>query len=384
MFLLAFVHLAHGGLVSVYPTQRSDGLCATLVLPHKTYACQEFVAQTGDGFLLGIQRMSSLAYPGDKGDPVLLLHGILTGGDVYVINPPGEGFGFILADAGYDVWILNFRSTDFSYGHISFKKADEGFWDWSVDELASEDVITSLELIQSITMRKTLLVGFSQGSQATLAAFSQGLGNDLVSKAVLMAPVAYLTSGPQLLMAASVLQLQKIYESLHMYELSTRGPQGRALVDLICSASSTTCYRDWFRVFSGYTCCINSTRRSFIDKYETQATSVKNLDHFSQQIRLKTFAKYDYGTSGNLQLYNQATPPAYEVSKYPSSANTLFISSINDSLANVVDVAHLLTEVPAGFQVKTVQDFGHLDFVFGYNANRVVYDAVLEFLGPAV
>ena len=38
----------------------------------------------------------------------------------------------------------------------------------------------------------------------------------------------------------------------------------------------------------GFTCCINTTRRSYIDKYETQATSVKNLAHFAQR---KSYSK---------------------------------------------------------------------------------------------
>lgn len=378
---LSFLHSSSAGLISVHTTERSDGLCATFVLPYSGYACQEFVAQTADGFLLGVQRMWKPRFSGvSEGKPVLLFHGILTGGDVWVINPPGEGLGFMLADAGYDVWIANYRSTTFSYGHVAYKKFDKGFWDWSVDEIASEDLCTSLQLVYSKTTKKALLVAYSEGAQATLAAFSRGLSSDLVSKAALLAPVSYLTSGPQLIEVASEVQLQKIYEALNVYQLSTRGPGGRELVDLLCSASSVKCYNDWFRLFSGFICCINSTRRSFIDKFETQATSVKNLDHYSQQVRLRTFSQYDYGAEGNLQRYKQRTPPAYDLSLYPIyQISTLFISSEKDSLANQADVAHLLKELPAGYQAKSVAHFGHLDFVFGYNANRLVYDSVMEF-----
>ncbi|KAH7316264.1 hypothetical protein KP509_21G085900 [Ceratopteris richardii] len=286
-----------------------------------------------------------------------------------------------MADAGYDVWIANYRSTAFSYGHLSFARSDKGFWDWSVDQLASEDLPSSLELIYSKTNKKIYLVSYSEGAQATFAAFSQGLCVDLVSKVVLMAPVSYLTSGPQLIDIASTLRLQRIYESLNIYQLSTRSPGGKELVDLLCAKSSIRCYRDWFRVFSGFICCINASRRAFIDQYETQATSVKNLDHYTQQVRLGTFAKFDYGEQGNMALYNLKAPPAYDLSKFPSNRlPVLIISSANDSLANPVDVGHLLREIPAGFMHQAVQNIGHLDFVLGDTSNRVVYDYAMEFL----
>lgn len=385
LILTRFLQSSDAGLISGQATQRSDGLCKLLVLPYRDYDCQEFVAQTSDGFLLGVQRLwrPDLISGAQIGEPVLLFHGILTGGDVWVLNPPGEGLGFMLADAGYDVWITNYRSSAFSYGHLSYKRSDKGFWDWSVDNLASEDLISSMQLVYSKTNRKLLLVAYSEGAQATLAAFSQGLSNssDLVSRAVLMAPVSYLTTGPQLIYIASKLRLQRIYEALNIYQLSTRSPGGREIVDLLCAKTSVKCYKDWFRVFSGYLCCINSTRRAFIDKFETQATSVKNLDHYTQQVRLGTFAKYDYGEAGNMERYQQASPPAYDLSKFPSDRlPMLFITSLKDSLANPTDVARLFREIPAGYQSKTVQDFGHLDFVFGDTANRVVYDSVFDFL----
>ena len=42
-----------------------------------------------------------------------------------MINPPGEGLGFILADRGYDVWIANYRATRFSYGHLNYTSKDK-------------------------------------------------------------------------------------------------------------------------------------------------------------------------------------------------------------------------------------------------------------------
>ncbi|KAH7387712.1 hypothetical protein KP509_16G037700 [Ceratopteris richardii] len=145
---------------SARETNRSDGLCASLVTPRGHYSCKEFV-----------------------------------GGDIWVLNEPSEGLGFILADAGYDVWIGNTRTTRFSFGHSSFKRSDREFWDWSVDEMAQEDLPAMLGFVSHTVGDKFHYIGYSQGSQQAFAAFSQGQLVNLVDKVVMLAPVAYVDHG---------------------------------------------------------------------------------------------------------------------------------------------------------------------------------------------
>ena len=44
-------------------------------------------------------------------------------------------------------------------------------------------------------------------------------------------------------------------------------------------------------------------------------TSITNLLHFAQGINGGQFARFDYGTRGNLKHYQQKTPPNYDLSK---------------------------------------------------------------------
>ncbi|KAH7315994.1 hypothetical protein KP509_21G073400 [Ceratopteris richardii] len=334
-----------------------------------------------DQFLIGVQRLAIARHASESKGPVLVLHGILLGGDVWFLNPPEESLGFMLADKGYDVWIGNTRTTRFSYGHTSYTKEDEGFWDWSVDELAKYDLPAMIGLVQNQTGLKPHFIGFSQGTQQAFAAFSEERLLDMVSKTVYMAPVAYVRNvhAPISQLAASA-YIDRLFQALHIYEFST-SYRKKEVVDIICKPTALGCYRTFITAFTGNNCCLNFSRRTFVDSYETQPTATKNLVHLAQQYRKKNFAKYDYGFLGNLLRYGRFTPPAYDMSKVPTN-NAIFIHGGADALSDTQDVLDLFALLPDGgrYKVSFLPEYAHLDFVLGTNANRLVYKQILDFL----
>eukprot|EP00250_Pteridium_aquilinum_P002893 c13131_g1_i1 orf=270-1004(+) len=171
--------------------QSPNDLCSALVEPQGSYQCEEIKVNTDDGFVLGIQRISAGTNTGRIKQPVFLMHGILSGGDTWLLNPPAQSLGFILADAGYDVWIGNFRTTNFCHGHVIYTPTDKEYWDWSIDELAEKDLVTLIGFVYRTTNKRMHYVGFSQGTQTAFAALSQGLLVEWLDKMVMMAPVAY-------------------------------------------------------------------------------------------------------------------------------------------------------------------------------------------------
>ncbi|KAJ8318407.1 hypothetical protein KUTeg_003498 [Tegillarca granosa] len=105
----------------------------TQLITSKGYPCQEHSVQTADGFILGVQRIPyGKTNTGISSRPVVLLqHGLLSCSSCWVENLVDQSLGFILADAGMDVWLGNNRGNTYSRRHIKYKPTDEEFWAFS-------------------------------------------------------------------------------------------------------------------------------------------------------------------------------------------------------------------------------------------------------------
>lgn len=107
----------------------------------------QYKAQTQDGYILTIFRIPSVQT--DKA-PVFLMHGVQSTSGIFVsLGQDSLGTdkllliekliisslvlliaAFMLADAGYDVWLGNYRGTEYSEGHTRLNVTQRKFWNY--------------------------------------------------------------------------------------------------------------------------------------------------------------------------------------------------------------------------------------------------------------
>ncbi|XP_013916610.1 PREDICTED: lipase member M-like [Thamnophis sirtalis] len=138
------------------------------IIQYWRYPSEEYDILTSDGYYLKANRIPHGIHSPEKTESkpvVLLVSGILTEGRSWLINLPTHSLGFVLADAGYDVWIINNRGTTWCRRHQTLTVDQEEFWDFSFHEMAIYDIPAAMNFILNKTKQDSLYyIGHSQGA----------------------------------------------------------------------------------------------------------------------------------------------------------------------------------------------------------------------------
>jgi pimeloyl-ACP methyl ester carboxylesterase len=122
---------------------------------------------TDDGYILNIWRIpGTLKNPSAAGKPpVLLQHGLNSDMMFWFVNTPELAPPFVLARAGYDVWLGNNRGNRYSSNHVKYSQDDKEYWNFSWEEMGTHDTPKVVETIKATTgVDKITYIGHSEGT----------------------------------------------------------------------------------------------------------------------------------------------------------------------------------------------------------------------------
>eukprot|EP00696_Hemimastix_kukwesjijk_P019068 gnl/Hemi2/8213_TR2825_c0_g11_i1.p1 gnl/Hemi2/8213_TR2825_c0_g11~~gnl/Hemi2/8213_TR2825_c0_g11_i1.p1 ORF type:complete len:454 (-),score=178.84 gnl/Hemi2/8213_TR2825_c0_g11_i1:236-1597(-) len=349
------------------------------IIENKGYPCEEHTCVTEDGFVLRMQRIphgiNSDSRAHVKRPVALLHHGLTQTAGVWVMNSAQESLAFILADAGYDVWLGNSRGNCYSNGHVSRDAANYD-WNWTFEEMGKFDLAAEFDYILNKTrVPKLVYVGHSMGTSLMFAGLAMRPElADKVSLYVAMSPAAYLQS-----CSKATAWLCSVNPDM-FYKLVGRNdcmPITLAMVwrNIIGAAPFSFLALLIFYVIFGWTDHnMHPERIPVIFSHTPNRCSSKTVHHFLQCVGTGEFKRYDYGEA-NMQVYKQPTPPHYNLSSIRCPIAVFY--GLKDDILNM---DKLFAAIPKPVFTQCIDNYHHVDYMWGRETHKTVYPHLLTLL----
>ncbi|XP_070545445.1 gastric triacylglycerol lipase-like isoform X2 [Ptychodera flava] len=326
------------------------------------------------------------AFYNDSRPVVYLQHGLLGDATNFLTNLVDQSLGYILADAGYDVWLGNCRGTTYSKNHISLSPERKEFWEFSWDEMAKYDLPAFINYALNVSGQSQLYyIGHSQGTTIAFAAFSQN--RELGKKVKLftaLAPVAtvgYNESPIRFLADENIYKgIEVILNTLGIHEFLPHSKLIEYIGNAVCGKKETVIICEVaILLIGGFDCNrMNASRVPVYVSHTPAGTSVQNMAHWSQMIKSGKFQMYDYGIFGNIKHYNRFVAPVYDVRKM--KVPVAVFSGDWDALADPKDVELLIPKLKSLVYSRSIPKFDHIDFIWAVDAATVLYKDVIKLL----
>ncbi|KAL1919702.1 uncharacterized protein VTP21DRAFT_1633 [Calcarisporiella thermophila] len=352
------------------------------------YPVENHVVTTRDDYILGLFRI-----PGGKnenadqraengkrpGKPVvLLMHGFMMNSEVWVAcTEEKQNLPFILADAGYDVWLGNLRGNKYSLKHLQRKPHSRPFWEFSLDEFALYDLPDTIDHILKITGAPSCsYVGFSQGTAMAFAALSinpllnkqinlfvalapattpHGLENAWIDAVVKATPaVIYLLFGRKSALSAALFWQRVLPPPLFAY-----------LIDMSCNFLFGWTGRN-----------MTPAQKNVAYQHLYSFTSVRSIVHWFQILRTGRFQMYDEMPS---RLPYYSTADGHSPHRFPTQQIQTPIAIFYGTADSLVDIDVLLRDLPPPVKVKKMPMWEHLDFLWADGVEKMHLE-VLELI----
>jgi len=348
------------------------------------YPAERHEVTTDDCYILALHRI-----PGE-GKVVFLQHGLIDSSAAWVIAGPDHGgLAFRLADAGFDVWLGNFRGNTYSRKHCTLNPdKDQDFWKFSWDEMANYDLPAELNYVLEHTGKEKLFyIGHSMGSTTYLVMNSLDQSwADRVELATFMAPVAYVDhmASPISYIAPFAFAVDWIAENLGFGEFALSDWLSNLLATLFCDSNwlEGICENVVFLLVGYDEKQMNETMLPTIVQHLPAGTSTFTVLQYAQEINVQDFVGFDWGSEeANMEHHGQPTPPKY-ILEDVNTPIALYWGD-NDWLAQAADLMKIIMKcqnvIYNNYEVPW-EGWNHLDFMYAIDVDKYINTPLIEML----
>ena len=265
---------------------------------------------TSDGYILTIFRIRTAKVAQSNEAPVVFFqHGLISSADMWIGHRPELAPAFQFAKEGYDVWLGNSRGNSHGrrHTHLNADKDAKEFFNFTFKEFGEFDLPASVDFVREKTgNKKVTYVGHSQGTTLLFYAMAKKNREYFETRFnlfVLMAPIMNLKHQSDSLisgLASNKNDIDYYIKKYGVYEIY--GKKWKENMKIICGFSPGYCHwgdvlNVWFQ--KKYN---DEVRLDAVTSKFPQSTSWKDLSHWGQIAKSKTFEEYDY-KSQNQQIY---------------------------------------------------------------------------------
>ncbi|KAF9972947.1 cholesterol esterase [Actinomortierella ambigua] len=317
---------------------------------------------------------------GDYIKPVVLLyHGFMMCSEVWLCNLDEErNLAFVLAEAGYDVWLGNARGNKYSLKHMFMRPHEQKFWDFSMDELALFDMPDTIDYILERTGAPSLVyIGFSQGTAQAFAALS--INPELNEKVSLFIALAPATTPPGL-DNGLINSVVKATPNVIYLLLGRKTPLAAALFwqNLLHPTTYAAMIDSAVKFLFGWDCkAMTLVQKAVSYQHLYSFTSVRILVHWFQIIRTQYFQMYDDVLPRVPYL---SSTRGHTPHPFPTRQITTPIAIFYGDKDTLVDPKALLSDLPETVGVWEIPGYEHLDFLWAEGLDTYVYPHILQLL----
>ncbi|PSN34671.1 Lipase 3 [Blattella germanica] len=381
-------------VLNVLATNNPDAYLTTPELITKYgYPVETHTVTTSDGYILTMHRIPySAKSPAAANKPVVFLqHGLMCSSADWIVLGPEKSLAYLMADAGYDVWMGNARGNTYSKAHTTLSTTDTKFWDFSWHEMGIYDLPAEIDYVLKITnQQQVYYVGHSMGTTMFYVLMSMKPEyNAKVRHMTSLAPIAYMKNvqSPLVKFASYFPGGQIGIAALQALGLGEAVPNNlltQLLSDNLCSNTSITqpiCYNVLFLLVGYDEQQLDKDVLPVILAHTPAGTSMKSLAHYAQEITAigDAFRQWDYYLLNPIK-YKQISllPPSYNLAAITVPI-TLYYGD-NDIFGDPTDVHKLNAALPRslGEYEVPLASFNHMDFLWGKDVKTLVYDQVMK------